>query len=702
MSGNWLHNIKHVNAGEPVQAGVVSRPDRTLENRTEYLKDRLDAAALGRALFDTDATIAPDVLAGQPVYWNYTEKRYELAIAAVAVDNATQALNVQPSSDCVGLCLRKKSDTQGDIVLRGIVEIPDLGNAINGNIQPGRYYLSSSEPGKLVTQKPSVSVAVCHVQGPKDSCSVVPRVLVMPHIRDFIDEHVHYRFDLVARPAGTHTPPSGSGIHTISAASAALPGWLPATNAIFNGKAPAGALFGYNLSQHTALANVWPPLPIQSVAVLWDKGSSKVGATEVPLGSQGLVVCDTNGIWWMSNCYGDVPWPTTLNTTTVVSPTTPPVAECPRDETMRVSVVFLRMLLGNDRSAVTSLEPDIDESPIVVTNCDGAPATTGDLRLDLNMQVTPGESIGGRAVKEIISGKKLKTGGIAEGAFTLSNQLRITGTQVTPTRTVTVTIATPAVFTVANHGFVAGAAVRFTTTGALPTGIVSDTIYFVISAGLTTNTFQVSATSGGSAVATSGAQAGVHSVDYVRLLTEQEKSKFDISGQIELKQGVLKIEYTDQFVERELQPQIIRLSDTVERLYTDIPYLGFPAGQESLIRLRFNVPYSNMGDNLAMKVRVQYFGRGAGTIPALYLTRRILPSPVGNAQQPLITADTVMSSLLAVGSMTADQVIQRDSEPFAVAEGNTVLITLGRAANSADVYGEVGVLRVTGIVYSTT
>jgi hypothetical protein len=702
MSGNWLHNIKHVNAGEPVQAGVVSRPDRTLENRTEYLKDRLDAAALGRALFDTDATIAPDVLAGQPVYWNYTEKRYELAIAAVAVDNTTQALNVQPSSDCVGLCLRKKSDTQGDVVLRGIVEVPDLGNAINGNIQPGRYYLSSAEPGKLVKQKPAVSVAVCHVQGPKDSCSVVPRVLVMPHIRDFIDEHVHYRFDLVARPAGTHTPPSGNGIHTINPANAALPGWLPANNAIFNGKAPAGALFGYNLSQHTALANVWPPLPIQSVAVLWDKGSSRVGATEVPLGSQGLVVCDTNGIWWMSNCYGDVPWPATLNTNTVVNPTTPPVEECPRDETMRVSVVFLRMLLGNDRSAVTSLEPDIDESPIVVTNCDGAPATTGDLRLDLNMQVTPGDSIGGRAVKEIVSGKKLKTGGVAEGAFTLSNQLRITGTKVTPTRTVTLTVAAPAVFTVSNHGFVAGSALRFTTTGALPTGLVADTTYFVISTGLTTNTFQVSATLNGTAVATSGSQAGVHSVDYVRLLTTQEKSAFDVSGQIELKQGVLRIEYTDQFVERELQPQIIRLSDTVERLYTDIPYIGFPAGQASLIRLRFNVPYSNMGDNLAMKVRVQYFGRGAGTMPALYLTRRILPAPAGNAQQQLITVDQNMSGLLAVGNMTADMVIQRDSDPFVVAEGNTVLITLGRTENSSDVYGEVGVLRVTGIVYSTT
>ena len=62
MSGNWLHNIKHVTPGEPVQAGVVNRPDRTLEERTEYLKDRLDASAVGQAIFDHNATIATDVL----------------------------------------------------------------------------------------------------------------------------------------------------------------------------------------------------------------------------------------------------------------------------------------------------------------------------------------------------------------------------------------------------------------------------------------------------------------------------------------------------------------------------------------------------------------------------------------------------------------------------------------------------------------
>lgn len=76
--------------------------------------------------------------------------------------------------------------------------------------------------------------------------------------------------------------------------------------------------------------------------------------------------------------------------------------------------------------------------------------------------------------------------------------------------TPTITIASPAVVTSAAHGLVAGDLVKFTTSGALPTGIVSGTVYYVISAGLTTNTFQIAATLGGTAINTSGTQSGTH------------------------------------------------------------------------------------------------------------------------------------------------------------------------------------------------
>lgn len=79
-----------------------------------------------------------------------------------------------------------------------------------------------------------------------------------------------------------------------------------------------------------------------------------------------------------------------------------------------------------------------------------------------------------------------------------------------PSATFTVTVASPAVFSATAHGLVAGDALRLTTNGALPTGLVAGTTYYVISAGLTANAFEVSTSRGGGAVNTTGTQSGVH------------------------------------------------------------------------------------------------------------------------------------------------------------------------------------------------
>lgn len=74
------------------------------------------------------------------------------------------------------------------------------------------------------------------------------------------------------------------------------------------------------------------------------------------------------------------------------------------------------------------------------------------------------------------------------------------------------TIASPCVVTYASHGLKANDTVYFETTGALPTGLTVNTNYYVISTGLTTNTFQISLTRGGTAINTSGTQSGAHSL----------------------------------------------------------------------------------------------------------------------------------------------------------------------------------------------
>lgn len=63
------------------------------------------------------------------------------------------------------------------------------------------------------------------------------------------------------------------------------------------------------------------------------------------------------------------------------------------------------------------------------------------------------------------------------------------------------------------HGLVAGARVQFTNSGgALPTGLSAATDYYVISAGLTSTAFRVSATYGGAAVNLTGAGSGTNTV----------------------------------------------------------------------------------------------------------------------------------------------------------------------------------------------
>lgn len=81
-------------------------------------------------------------------------------------------------------------------------------------------------------------------------------------------------------------------------------------------------------------------------------------------------------------------------------------------------------------------------------------------------------------------------------------------TPVVKTSIFTVTIAAPGVVTWTAHGLPNGTQVRFTTTGALPTGLAIATTYYVINAAA--NTFQLALTKGGAAITTSGTQSGVH------------------------------------------------------------------------------------------------------------------------------------------------------------------------------------------------
>jgi hypothetical protein len=78
-------------------------------------------------------------------------------------------------------------------------------------------------------------------------------------------------------------------------------------------------------------------------------------------------------------------------------------------------------------------------------------------------------------------------------------------TEKDESQSATITIDTPGLITVASAP-ANGDMVNFTTTGALPTGLSVGTFYFVVNR--TSNTFEVAATAGGTAINTSGSQSG--------------------------------------------------------------------------------------------------------------------------------------------------------------------------------------------------
>lgn len=71
---------------------------------------------------------------------------------------------------------------------------------------------------------------------------------------------------------------------------------------------------------------------------------------------------------------------------------------------------------------------------------------------------------------------------------------------------------TSEIITIASHGFLNGTPIIFTTSGTLPSGLNTNTVYYVISA--TLNTFQVSTSIGGSAVNLTSQGTGTHKANF--------------------------------------------------------------------------------------------------------------------------------------------------------------------------------------------
>jgi hypothetical protein len=297
--------------GEPVSPQVANRPLNEIQSNCLYLLSLFNASKIGQAIIAYNQPVETPAVLGAPLWFNPATARFERGLAAL---DATLggSLKASGSSQIWGILQNRYTGlAAGDILLFGY-ETLDVSAAIVGGSPPvpaGNYYLSALTAGMLTTVRPAVPVSVLRADG-------AGNVLCNPQWTDYVDRHIPYTIYLTCYPAGNTVPPLLGMTHTITNPNPALPGWLPANHAIFGGLAPKKAQFGYNLGAQPSLNALWPPFPLALARLEWNKGlSPDQGFQGVPMTPpSALAEIDANGIWWMSNCYGDVPWPLHLNT----------------------------------------------------------------------------------------------------------------------------------------------------------------------------------------------------------------------------------------------------------------------------------------------------------------------------------------------------------------------------------------------------
>lgn len=376
-SDDFLSPLPGVRDGEPVNEQVTNRSLAAVWARLQNLNNRLDAIQAGVNLRLTNQPVSSSLLVGQPCYFNDELQAYAPAIFGFL--STESGLVLSASSLVRGILLSRDSANRGTILLRGYANV-DLGQAVATSERAAysNYGLGSIAAGRL--QKDATGVSVLST-GRQVGGSVY-EVFVDIRAEDLNQSHRHYKLALVCLPAGEHTPPLLGNRHVISSPDPEVEGWLPASHPVFDGKAPAAAAYGYNL-QKSPLAVIWPNINPANVYLEWNRGrnTEDLGAG-VPLGLNGLCHVDSDGIWWMSDCYEDVPWPSTLDTS--LPPTSISVGlspECPRSTQMSLTLHAYYPAITAKSFVVQSLSAEPDGPLRVVCADTLEEKTTGHLLL---------------------------------------------------------------------------------------------------------------------------------------------------------------------------------------------------------------------------------------------------------------------------------------------------------------------------------
>jgi hypothetical protein len=400
----WASLVRLVADGDPVNAAATRKPSDDLAQRTQYLKEILDALRAQQLIAVPDVALDTLTVVGTPVYLDTATNTYRPALASATDVSAT--MSALPTAYAVGLVVEKTAPGRGTVGTFG--RFSDLAplSAWNtlmetgtGGAVAGNYYLSSSQAGKLSRNPGSLGVYV----GQLDTAGVFAIRSTPP---DY-GAHTHHRFALTPLPAvldptnvaQVHKD-GGTGKWIIDVPDASRRGWLPAAGQSsttwptgWTGTDASNA-FWYNLNHadDASLRALFPPVPVDSHVFIQ-------GGLVQP---DSRVIVNEFGIWWTENINGaqtSAPWSDSMQ----AAPTAEP----------EIDFWFSRILMATDGGLVRSLIFAANSGLVGrFVRAGGLEATDGDLQLIIDALVEdPTTDEGAFAVKQV-TGKTFTRGAI--------------------------------------------------------------------------------------------------------------------------------------------------------------------------------------------------------------------------------------------------------------------------------------------------
>lgn len=204
MANTWVPLIRPPMDGEPINQETESRPIKALQQRTDFLFERLnDFSSQNGKLVIQNVRVSVDVEVGDWVYFNNDTQKYEKAIAEGVFDDNLNQYTASARTFVVGLCIQK-NQSLGSILMSGwirdikdfeIVNVRQMLEDSNEPFTPGRYYLSRKKPGKMTSVGGAPIVQL--------GFFTEKEAFVQPLQKDIFESHIHYKFELESKPSAS-------------------------------------------------------------------------------------------------------------------------------------------------------------------------------------------------------------------------------------------------------------------------------------------------------------------------------------------------------------------------------------------------------------------------------------------------------------------------------------------------------------------